>query len=80
MNNAVVKNTLTRFLLAFLPAFPLAGILVFLLATPSALAHGVAQQDQGFLSNASGVHIWPFMYLGAKHMVCLLYTSDAADE
>ncbi|AEF03924.1 MAG: hypothetical protein COB03_12885 [Alteromonas sp.] len=69
MNNAVVKNTLTRFLLAFLPAFPLAGILVFLLATPSALAHGVAQQDQGFLSNASGVHIWPFMYLGAKHMV-----------
>ncbi|MDO6568914.1 HupE/UreJ family protein [Alteromonas sp. 1_MG-2023] len=34
-----------------------------------AFAHGVAQQDQGFIANAFGVHVWPFMYLGAKHMV-----------
>lgn len=32
-------------------------------------AHGVAVQDQGFLSSASGVHLGPFVYLGAKHMV-----------
>ncbi|MBT0959097.1 HupE/UreJ family protein [Alphaproteobacteria bacterium KMM 3653] len=34
-----------------------------------AMAHGVAAQDQGFLTSASGVHIGPFIYLGAKHMV-----------
>lgn len=33
------------------------------------MAHGVAQGDQGFLENAAGVHPFPFMYLGAKHMV-----------
>lgn len=35
----------------------------------AASAHGVAAQDQGFLTSASGVHIGPFIYLGAKHMV-----------
>ncbi|HEY5759109.1 MAG TPA: HupE/UreJ family protein [Steroidobacter sp.] len=34
-----------------------------------ALAHGVAPEDQSFLQNASGMHLLPFMYLGAKHMV-----------
>lgn len=34
-----------------------------------ASAHGVGAQDQGFLASASGVHIGPFLYLGAKHMV-----------
>lgn len=34
-----------------------------------ALAHGVAPEDQSFLQNASGLHLLPFMYLGAKHMV-----------
>ncbi|PJI85944.1 HupE/UreJ protein [Yoonia maricola] len=43
------------------------GLAVFLATTTS--AHGVATQDQGFLANASGVHIGPFVYLGAKHMV-----------
>jgi hypothetical protein len=33
------------------------------------LAHGVAPEDQSFLQNASGLHLLPFMYLGAKHMV-----------
>ncbi len=42
--------------------------LTFCLAT-AATAHGVAAQDQGFLTQASGIHIGPFMYLGAKHMV-----------
>lgn len=39
----------------------------FLLGVP-AFAHGVAEGDKGYLKEISGVHIWPFMYLGAKHM------------
>lgn len=35
----------------------------------TAQAHGVAARDQGFLASAAGVHVWPFVYLGAKHMV-----------
>ncbi|WP_252729795.1 HupE/UreJ family protein [Pacificibacter marinus] len=35
----------------------------------TASAHGVAAQDQGFLASASGVHLGPYIYLGAKHMV-----------
>ena len=35
----------------------------------TASAHGVAAQDQGFLTTASGTNIGPFLYLGAKHMV-----------
>ena len=34
-----------------------------------AFAHGVAEGDQSFLEDVSGVHIAPFIYLGAKHMV-----------
>jgi hypothetical protein len=34
-----------------------------------ALAHGVAGDDADFVAHASGVHLGPFMYLGAKHMV-----------
>lgn len=34
-----------------------------------ALAHGVAAEDQSFLQSATGMHLLPFMYLGAKHMV-----------
>ena len=39
-----------------------------LIAT-SVLAHGIAGDDQAFLLRAVGVHIGPYMYLGAKHMV-----------
>ena len=34
-----------------------------------ALAHGVAEGDQGYVQEVSGVQFLPFMYLGAKHMV-----------
>ncbi len=43
-------------------------LLAIAFASPSE-AHGVAAQDQGFLANASGIHLGPFIYLGAKHMV-----------
>jgi hypothetical protein len=35
----------------------------------SALAHTVAEGDQGYIQEIAGVHLLPFGYLGAKHMV-----------
>lgn len=32
-------------------------------------AHGVTAGDKGFIQESSGVMIFPFIYLGAKHMV-----------
>jgi len=40
-----------------------------LLASALAQAHGIAGDDQAFLLRASGAHIGPYVYLGAKHMV-----------
>jgi hypothetical protein len=34
-----------------------------------ASAHGISGDDQAFLLRASGPHIGPYIYLGAKHMV-----------
>jgi hypothetical protein len=34
-----------------------------------ALAHGVATGDKGYIQEITGIHLAPFMYLGAKHMV-----------
>lgn len=36
---------------------------------PEVLAHGVADKDKAFIQSMTGVHIVPYMYLGAKHMV-----------
>jgi hypothetical protein len=33
------------------------------------LAHGISGDDQAFLLRATGAHIGPYLYLGAKHMV-----------
>ncbi|MBK1975409.1 MULTISPECIES: HupE/UreJ family protein [Brevundimonas] len=33
------------------------------------LAHGVAAGDKGYIQETSGFLFWPFVYLGAKHMV-----------
>ena len=32
-------------------------------------AHAVAEGDKGYIQEISGVHLLPFIYLGAKHMV-----------
>ncbi|MHB1101757.1 MAG: HupE/UreJ family protein [Devosia sp.] len=32
-------------------------------------AHGVAEGDKGYIKEITGVHILPFIYLGAKHMI-----------
>src|SRR5690606_6919533 len=49
----------------------LASLLLFscVLAAPSVLAHGITGDDQAILLRASGAHVGPYMYLGAKHMV-----------
>lgn len=46
-----------------------AGVLAAWTVAPVALAHGVAGGDAQFLESLSGVHLFPLMYLGAKHMV-----------
>ncbi len=47
----------------------LAAVLAMLLAPAEALAHGVAAGDKGYIQEIVGVHLIPFAYLGAKHMV-----------
>jgi len=46
----------------------LAGVAV-LVGCGGAYAHGIAGEDQAFLLRATGPHIGPYVYLGAKHMV-----------
>ncbi|UFN49245.1 HupE/UreJ family protein [Roseomonas sp. OT10] len=43
--------------------------LTLLGATTEALAHAVAEGDKGYIQEITGVHLLPFIYLGAKHMV-----------
>ena len=49
--------------------FALLAVGPFLLAGTAALAHGVAEGDQGYIQEISGINILPFVYLGAKHMI-----------
>jgi len=56
------------------PRVRLAAILLLALAIlvglpDTALAHGVAKGDKGYIQAIYGVHLIPFVYLGAKHMV-----------
>jgi hypothetical protein len=39
------------------------------LSATDALAHAVTQGDKGYIQEVTGVHLCPFLYLGAKHMV-----------
>jgi hypothetical protein len=44
------------------------GLLICFLLGATAYAHGLAEGDKGYIQEITGVHIVPFMYLGAKHM------------
>jgi hypothetical protein len=44
-------------------------VLLSLLFSAVAHAHGVADGDKGYIQEISGTHLLPFVYLGAKHMV-----------
>jgi hypothetical protein len=46
----------------------LVGVVIALMVD-GALAHTVAEGDQGYIQEITGVHLLPFAYLGAKHMV-----------
>ncbi len=58
-NSSVTHTWLARLLAASLALFTCA----------TAVAHGVTLGDKGYIQEISGVHIIPFVYLGAKHMV-----------
>jgi hypothetical protein len=47
------------------------GVLMVALALGAgpAFAHGVEAGDKGYIQETSGIVFWPFVYLGAKHMV-----------
>ena len=47
----------------------LSAALLAVAAAGYAWAHGISGADQEFLLRASGMHIGPYIYLGAKHMV-----------
>ncbi len=51
--------------------FLAASVLILLLSAmaTASLAHGVAEGDKGYIQETSGFLFWPFVYLGAKHMV-----------
>ena len=49
--------------------FPFVWLALCFMLASTAFAHGVAEGDKGYIQNISGVHIIPFMYLGAKHMI-----------
>ena len=51
----------------FVRACGLGAVIFFLCG--SAFAHGVADGDKGYIQEISGVHLLPFAYLGAKHMI-----------
>jgi hypothetical protein len=45
-----------------------AGLLFYSLLGATVYAHGVAEGDKGYIQEIAGVHLLPFVYLGAKHM------------
>ncbi len=44
-------------------------LLTSILFAGTAFAHGVTAGDKGYISEITGVHLVPFLYLGAKHMM-----------
>jgi hypothetical protein len=50
-------------------ALTLAALALYASSVAHALAHNVTPGDAGYIQEIWGVHIIPFMYLGAKHMV-----------
>lgn len=51
------------------PVLSICGLIALCLLAGAAAAHGVAQDDQGFLTRNIGIAPGPYLYFGAKHMV-----------
>ncbi|HBO4599516.1 TPA: HupE/UreJ family protein [Pseudomonas aeruginosa] len=43
--------------------------MLFITGIPEAVAHGVPEGDKGFIQESTGVLLFPFIYMGAKHMI-----------
>jgi hypothetical protein len=52
----------------FRTALSIAMAVLAVIASNEALAHAVAEGDKGYIQEITGVHLMPFIYLGAKHM------------
>jgi hypothetical protein len=52
-----------------LTALILSTLVLYAASVAQALAHNVTPGDAGYIQEIWGVHIIPFLYLGAKHMV-----------
>jgi hypothetical protein len=63
----MVSSTPTRLPCRSIAPASLAALLALLPA--AAGAHGVAAGDAGYIQEISGLHLMPYAYLGAKHMV-----------
>jgi len=50
-------------------SFSIVMAILLLAGADLAFAHGVAEGDKGYIQEIAGVHLLPFAYLGAKHMV-----------
>lgn len=46
-----------------------ASVVLLCLSSSPLLAHAVAEGDKGYIQEITGIHLLPFVYLGAKHMV-----------
>jgi hypothetical protein len=55
-------------LLRHVVGLALAAAILLAFSAP-AFAHAVAEGDKGYIQEITGVHLIPFVYLGAKHMV-----------
>jgi hypothetical protein len=52
--------------------FAVLSLVVLLLSSAladTAFAHAVAEGDKGYIQEITGIHLLPFVYLGAKHMM-----------
>lgn len=69
MKTLLLGGVWARYYSRHIVATLLLASLSLLLFAHGAAAHAVAEGDKGYIQEISGVHIIPFIYLGAKHMV-----------
>ena len=50
-------------------ALKVAALALFLFTGADVFSHAVTEGDKGYIQEISGVHLLPFTYLGAKHMM-----------